>query len=652
MKNQLYYFLTISLLMTGAQQSLAAQGAESPQKAAFAAVGIAGVGLGVLAAYAFTKLRTAQEAKQEPTIQVPQPEEKEVLVPEEKVLTPEEEADEEIDSKLHQSLKEFQKEFYLRKKIEMIRKELNEENKDIDEFSAKLEQLNAPEDVKKEIENIIKRLSLAHHEAEKGVFKSHLELIFSLPWGVETVDNLNLTHAKNILDAEQYGLNKIKELVLDFIATRTLKKDGHSPILCFVGPPGVGKTSLAKSIAKSLGRNFARISLGGVHGETELRGSRRVYLGAAPGQIIQSLKNTKSHNPVILLDELDKLGSSSHMGNSAAALLEILDPQQNKTFRDHYVNIPYDLSKVMFIATANSLESIPEALRDRLAIIQLSSYLLEEKVDIAQRHLIKNAINDAGLNDHNMQISNEVIQDIIKSYTQEAGVRQLDRIIKKLCSKAARSIVEEKGMITVDVNNIEDYLGPRILVNEQESTQNLIGIVNGLAWTSYGGTVLKIEAVRMPGTGKLKLTGNLGKTMQESAQAALSYARVNAKEFGIKKEMFTQYDLHIHCPAGGTPKDGPSAGLAMLTAVVSACTGRAVNGNYAMTGEINLRGDAMPIGGVREKLLAAQRKNMTHVLLPYANRSDLVEIKDLISNNMTVILVKNAKEVLKHILLP
>lgn len=525
----------------------------------------------------------------------------------------------------------------------------------INDYYDKYLQLNAPVEVKREIIRQIKRL-YTNGWQEAAVICDCLDWIFELPWNIETEDNLDIAHAKQVLDTDHYGLEKIKERILDFIATRKFKQNGRAPILCFVGPPGIGKTSLCKSIAKSLGRKYARISLGGVKDEAEIRGHRQAYVGAMPGRFIQALKKAGSCNPVIVLDELDKISSNNYHGDPSAAMLEVLDPQQNNAFRDNYLGVPFDLSKIMFIATANNLHTIPESLHDRLEIIELGSYLLQEKVAIAKKHLIPCAINDLGLTDYQVTIPDDVLQDIIINYTIEAGVRQLDRIIRTLCSKLTRSIAENNTVISFSKDNIEQYLGPRklykfVINGGNDVQENLIGVTNGLAYTSVGGMLLKIEVVLMPGKGKLHLTGQLGDVMKESAKVALSYARVHAQEFGIDKKMFSDYDLHIHIPAGAVPKDGPSAGITMLISILSALTERKVSSKYAMTGELNLRGEIMPIGGVREKILAAQRNNIPYVLLPYQNKGCLKECQDLIKT-VEVILVKTLDEVIDRALLP
>jgi ATP-dependent Lon protease len=475
-----------------------------------------------------------------------------------------------------------------------------------------------------------------------------LDWIFALPWGKETADNLDLEHAKTVLDEDHYGLASVKERILDFISVRNLKQDGHAPILCFIGPPGTGKTSLGKSIAKSLGRGYARISLGGVKDEAEIRGHRRTYVGAMPGRFIQAIRKAGSLNPVIIIDELDKIGSDFR-GDPSAAMLEVLDPQQNSTFYDNYLGVPFDLSRVMFVATANSLDTISAPLRDRMEIIELSGYTLEEKIDIAKRHLVRQAIKDTGLENQPVRLSDVVLSHLIMSYTKESGVRQCERIIRKLCSKLARGLVETKKLALITMKNIEQYLGPRKYMCEAAFQKDQVGITNGLAWTSYGGEMLKIEAVLMPGTGKLTLTGQLGDVMKESAQAALSYARAHAQEFDIPLTAFTQHDLHIHVPAGAIPKDGPSAGITMLTSILSALTNRAINGRYAMTGELNLRGEVMPIGGVKEKILAAKRNKMSHIILPLQNKNDLIGIEE-VAKDIDVVWVNHANEVMQRVL--
>lgn len=562
------------------------------------------------------------------------------------------EVQERVKKRARDSMNKSQQEFYLREQLKAIKKELGEDDlEDIEEMRTRLETLNVSAEVLTEMNRQINRLEkTAADSMEASVTRNYLDWMFSLPWGKYTVDNLDIKHAREILDRDHFGLKEIKERILDFISIRKLKEDCHTPILCFFGPPGTGKTSLGESIAKCLGRDYFRVSLGGVKDEAEIRGHRRTYVGAMPGRIIQGFRKVGSANPVIVIDELDKIGADFR-GDPSAALLEVLDPQQNKTFHDNYLGVHFDLSKVIFIATANSLESISEPLRDRMEIIQLSGYTLDEKVNISKLHLIQKAIRDAGLEEHNIQFAPEIIIDLVTTYTRESGVRQLERLIRKLCSKAARALVEDNKIISFSADNLENYLGPRKFIEDDLDKEHQVGITNGLAWTSYGGEMLKIEAVVMPGKGKLILTGHLGVVMKESAQAALSYVRAHSKEFDISPKMFTHYDLHIHVPAGGIPKDGPSAGITMLSSILSSLTQRPINALYAMTGELNLHGDVMPIGGVKEKILTAKRNRVQHVILPHKNKSDLVGLEDILKD-MDIILVHHADEVLRHVLMP
>lgn len=560
------------------------------------------------------------------------------------------EIQEKIRAHARESMNNSQKEFYLREQLKAIKKELGEDDaEEIDAMREKLALITLADETKTEVTRQINRLErTAPDSMEAAVIRNYLEWIFSLPWNHETVDNLDISHAKAVLDEDHHGLQDIKEKILDFISVRILKQDGHTPILCLVGPPGTGKTSLGKSIARSIGREYARISLGGVKDEAEIRGHRRTYVGAMPGRFIQALRKAGSSNPVIIIDELDKIGSDFR-GDPSAAMLEVLDPQQNKTFYDNYLGVPFDLSKVMFIATANSIDSISAPLRDRMEVIELSGYTLEEKVNITKKHLVRKALHDSGLQDQIINFSDELLSDMLVNYTKESGVRQADRIIRTLCSKMARALVETKELIVPSHENIDKYLGPRKFLQEECDHIDQIGIANALAWTSYGGEILKIEAVLMPGRGKLMLTGQLGDVMKESAQAALSYARAHAGDFGISQKSFTHHDLHIHVPAGATPKDGPSAGITMLTAILSALTDRSINSNYAMTGELNLRGEVMPIGGVKEKILAAKRNKMLHVILPSQNKNDVIGLEDIMKD-INVIWVKHADEVIRHVL--
>ncbi len=560
------------------------------------------------------------------------------------------EVQEKVRSNARESMNQSQKEFYLREQLKAIKKELGDDDgEEIDQMREKLEVLNASDEIKEEINRHINRLEKTAPESlEATVTRNHLEWIFALPWGRETKDNLDIAHAKKVLNEDHFGLKDIKDRILDFISIRNLKKDGYAPILCFVGPPGVGKTSLGKSIARALNKEYVRISLGGVKDEAEIRGHRRTYVGAMPGRFIQAMRKANSCNPVVVIDELDKIGADFR-GDPSAAMLEVLDPQQNKTFYDNYLGLPFDLSKVMFIATANRLDTISEPLRDRMEVIELSGYTPEEKINISKKHIVQRAIADTGMEGQKIEIKDDILLELITNYTKESGVRQLERIIRKLCSKAARLFVEKNEIAKFTKKNIDSYLGPRKFLEDDIKTNDQIGITNGLAWTSYGGEVLKIEAVLMPGKGKLMLTGQLGNVMKESAQAALTYARAHAKEFNIEDKKFTQYDLHIHVPAGAVPKDGPSAGITMLTSILSAYTGHPTNGRYAMTGELNLCGEVMPIGGVKEKILAAKRHNMHHIILPLRNKNDIIGIEDII-NDINIIWVNHANDVIKRVL--
>ncbi len=559
---------------------------------------------------------------------------------------------ERIKNSARDSMNQSQKEFYLREQLKAIKKELGEEDhEDIDQLRTKLASLAMPAESKSEIQRHVSRLEkTAPDSMEATVLRNYLECVLSLPWGKETADNLDLHKARSILDQDHYGMNDIKERILDFISIKTVKKDGHTPILCLCGAPGVGKTSLGISIAKSLGREYFRVSLGGVKDEAEIRGHRRTYVGAMPGRFIQGMRKVHASNPVIIIDELDKIGADFR-GDPSAAMLEVLDPNQNKTFYDNYLGIPFDLSQAIFIATANSLETISEPLRDRMEIIELSSYTLEEKIEIAKRHLIQKSLRETGLENHNIPFATDVIRSIITGYTREAGVRELERIFKKLCAKAARSIVEGNAVPLFTQENLEKYLGPERYSLDEDDMLSRVGVCNGLAWTSVGGQMIKIEAIIMKGKGKLVLTGQLGSVMRESAKAALSYARAHAEEFGIDPKLFTTYDLHIHIPAGGTPKDGPSAGITLFTSILSVYTQRRINADYAMTGEINLRGNVMPIGGVKEKILAAKRHGVTHVVLPERNRQDITGLEEL-TKDIKLIWVGHANEILEHVLLP
>ena len=562
------------------------------------------------------------------------------------------ELEEGIKNRARESMNKAQKEFYLREQIRAIKNELGDDDaEEIDGYRKRLDNVLMTEEVRTEVIRQINRLErMAPDSMEAGVLRTYLDWIIALPWGTFTEDNLNIARAKEILDADHYGLKDVKERILDFISVCNLKMDGASPILCFIGPPGTGKTSLGQSIARCLGRKYVRISLGGVKDEAEIRGHRRTYVGAMPGRFIQAIRKAGSSNPVVVIDELDKIGADFR-GDPSSAMLEVLDPQQNKSFYDNYLGVPFDLSKVMFIATANNLDTISGPLRDRMEIIELSGYTFDEKMAIAKQYLIARGVNDSGLQDQHLEITEAVLTDMIVNYTRESGVRELERLIHKLCSKAARSVVEENKVISFDSQTLEQYLGPHRFLNDEVQREDQVGISNGLAWTPCGGEMIRIEAVLMPGQGKLTLTGHLGDVMKESAQAALSYARAHAKEFNIPDTIFTTHDLHIHVPAGAVPKDGPSAGITMLTSILSAFTQRPINAQYAMTGELNLSGEVMPIGGIKEKILAAKRNNVSHIILPLKNKHDLMGMED-ITKDIDVVWVHHANEVMERVLLP
>jgi len=556
-----------------------------------------------------------------------------------------------IRSHARDSMNQSQKEYYLREQMKAIQKELGDDGEqELEEFRKKLQTLPLPEEVRIEGTKEFKRLGRTAAESmEATVIRNHLEWLLGLPWGKHTKDNLDIAHAQKVLDEYHYGLDEIKDRILDYLSIKALKEDCHVPILCFAGPPGVGKTSLGKAIAESLGRNYYRISLGGVYDESEIRGHRRTYVGALPGRFIQGIRKSGSMNPLIVIDEIDKIGMSNR-GDPSAALLEILDPEQNNTFYDNYLGVHFDLSKCMFVTTANDLATVPQPLRDRMEIIHLSGYTTEDKQEIAKNHLIKKAINNAGLEKHNVVIDKKTVEEVIGGYTRESGVRELDRLLHKLCSKYARSLVEKKKELVFTSDNLEGLLGPRKIPKEHLIKANKVGVSNGLAWTPFGGEILQVEAALMPGSGKLILTGQLGSVMKESAQAALTYVRAHADLFGVEKKKFADFDVHIHLPAGAIPKDGPSAGITLLSSLLSAFTGRAVSGNYAMTGELNLQGDVLPIGGLKEKMLAAKQNGLSNVIIPKLNQKDLKGL-DKISKGMNIVLVDNVQEVVKHVLL-
>ena len=549
-----------------------------------------------------------------------------------------------------------QREFYLRQQMKAIQQELGEGNElqeEIEQYRKKIKKAKMPAEVAEESERQVGRLERMHPDAaETATLRNYLDWMIGLPWSKSTKDNLDLKKAQKILDDDHYGLEKIKERILEHLAVRKLKKDSKGPILCFVGPPGVGKTSLGKSIAKALGRKFVRMSLGGVHDEAEIRGHRRTYVGAMPGRVIQSISQAGSNNPVFMLDEVDKLGADFR-GDPSSAMLEVLDPEQNHAFRDNYLGVPFDLSNVMFVTTANMLDPIQPAFRDRMEIIQLSGYTEEEKLEIAKRHLIPKQISEHGLTTKQIEFTDEGIRAIINQYTQEAGLRNLEREIASACRKVARQVASgEKKIRKIHTDNIGVLLGRPRVFPEELLKRDQVGVATGLAWTPVGGDILFIEAMAMKGRGLLTLTGQLGDVMKESAHAALSFARSNAKEFKIPEDYFAKHDIHVHVPEGSIPKDGPSAGVTMATAILSLITGQPVRRKIAMTGEITLRGEVLPIGGIKEKVLAARRAKIHTVIMPSMNKRDLEDINEAIRNDMHFIFVDDVRDVFKAALLP
>ena len=559
-----------------------------------------------------------------------------------------------ISNEARGELDKLQRQYFLRQQMKAIQKELGEGSElqeEVKTYQEKLKKLRVSDEVREELEKQINRLAQMHPEsAETAVIRNYLDWMFSLPWDISTKDNLDLKEAKRILDEDHYGLEKVKERIIEYLSVRKLSKKIKGPILCFVGPPGVGKTSLGRSIARALGRKFVRISLGGVHDEAEIRGHRRTYVGAMPGKIIQGLKRAGSNNPVFMMDEVDKIGADFR-GDPSSALLEVLDPEQNNSFLDHYLGVPFDLSKVMFITTANLLDPIQPAFRDRMEIIELPGYTEEEKLQIANRHLLPKQIAEHSLKPEWIEISEGAIKAIISQYTREAGVRNLEREIATICRKVARQIAEgKKRRIRVTAQNIEKFLGPPRIFRDQLTKKDQVGIATGVAWTAAGGEILFVEATKMQGKGGLMLTGSLGEVMKESAQAALSYARTHAKEFGIDTRIFMENDFHIHIPEGSIPKDGPSAGVTIATAFISVCANIPVRWNVAMTGEITLRGNVLPVGGIKEKVLAAQRAGIKKMILPLANKKDLVDIPQKIRQEMQFIFVEDIKQVFREAL--
>lgn len=558
----------------------------------------------------------------------------------------------ELQSKIQEKVDKNQKEYLLREQMRVIREELGEDAaSEAEHFEEQVEKLKADPLVKEKLKKEIERFrNTTSNNSENAVIRGYIETLLELPWNKASKDSKDLERAERILEEEHYGMEKVKERILESLAVRSLTKKGESPILCLVGPPGTGKTSIARSVAKALNKEYVRISLGGVRDEAEIRGHRRTYIGAMPGRIANGLRSAGVKNPLMLLDEIDKV-SSDYKGDTSAALLEVLDGEQNVKFRDHYVEIPLDLSEVMFIATANSLQTISKPLLDRMEIIEVNSYTENEKFHIAKEHLLPRQIKKNGLDKHKITVSDKALARIISGYTKEAGVRGLERKLSEICRKVAREYLDNnKKQVRVSASNLEKYLGKARYEINKANEKDEVGIVRGLAWTSVGGDTLQIEVNTMPGKGEFKLTGQLGDVMKESAETGISYIRSVASVYGILPEYFKENDLHIHIPEGAVPKDGPSAGITMATAMISAITGRKVYAHVAMTGEITLRGRVLPIGGLKEKLLAAKQAGITKVLVPQKNEKDVAEISTEVTKNLEIVFVEHMDQVLEHAL--
>ncbi|NUO07108.1 MAG: endopeptidase La [Candidatus Brocadia sp.] len=555
-----------------------------------------------------------------------------------------------IQSQVKNEMEKGQREYYLRQQLKAIQEELGEGDEravEVKELTKKIEEAKMPPEAKKEAERELSRLAkMPSASAEYTVSRTYLDLLVALPWAITTTDNLDIQMARKALDEDHYDLEKVKERILEYLAVRKLKQDMKGPILCFVGPPGTGKTSVGMSIARAIGRKFVRVSLGGVRDEAEIRGHRRTYIGALPGRIIQGLRKVGSNNPVFMLDEIDKLGADFR-GDPAAALLEVLDPEQNHAFADHYLDVPFDLSKVMFITTANLLDPIPPALKDRMEVLELPGYTAEEKVFIVKQFTIPKELKEHGLTKEQISIEDDAIGTIISDYTREAGIRNLEREIAHICRRVAKDIASgEKKSVIVTTDRLHNLLGPIKFFSEAAERTSEAGVATGLAWTQAGGDILFIEATSMPGTGKLLLTGQLGEVMKESAQAAMSYIRAKLTKLGITFKDFNKYDFHIHIPAGAIPKDGPSAGVTMAMALISLLKETPILSNVAMTGEITLRGRVLPVGGIKEKVLAAKRAGITTVILPKRNEKDLVEVPENAKKEMKFVFVEKVDEML------
>ncbi|MCD7773538.1 MAG: endopeptidase La, partial [Ruminococcus sp.] len=555
-----------------------------------------------------------------------------------------------IQSQVNEQIDQNQKEYYLREQLRAIHKELGEDEEIEDEihnYNQKIESLDLVDEVREKLTSEVKRLAkMPASSQEASVIRGYLDTCLELPWNTKTEDTTDIARAQKILDRDHYGLKKVKERILENLSVRALSKDVKGQIICLYGPPGVGKTSIAKSVAEALGRKYVQVSLGGVKDESDIRGHRKTYIGSMPGRIMAAIKQAGTKNPVILLDEIDKM-SNDFRGDPSSAMLEVLDSEQNKEFRDHFIELPFDLSEVLFITTANNLDTVQPPLLDRMEVIELTSYTREEKFNIAKRHLIPKQVKKNGLNGSMIRFSNDVIYELIDSYTREAGVRKLERAIASLCRKAAKEIVEGNARrVSFTASNIEKFSGPKKYLPDIVSDEAQIGVVNGLAWTSVGGVIMPLEALVMDGKGNVTLTGSLGDVMKESAQIAVSYARSVADRFNIDKSFYSNKDIHIHAPEGAVPKDGPSAGVTMITAMISALSGIKVRSDVAMTGEITLRGKVLPIGGLREKTMVAYKVGIKTVIIPSANKPDLEEVDEVVRSSINFVYARTIDDVL------
>ncbi|MDO4492641.1 MAG: endopeptidase La [Clostridia bacterium] len=560
-------------------------------------------------------------------------------------------AEAKISEKVKEAVARNQKEFVLREQLRAVKEELGDtEDSKAEVYRARMEEKSFPEEVRVKLEKEIDRYAdLPRGSHEMPMAEAYIELILDLPWTEATEDNLDLVHAREVLDRDHYGMEKIKDRIVEMLAVCKLTGNAQGQIVCLVGPPGVGKTSIAKAVAEAMGRKYVRMSLGGVHDESEIRGHRRTYIGAEPGRIIDAMRKAKTVNPLLLFDEIDKLSNDIH-GDPAAAMLEVLDSAQNNTFADHFLELPYDLSKCMMMTTANDASAIPQPLLDRMEVIEVPSYLFDEKLEIAKRHLLPKQLQKHGLSKTNLRVNENVLRELIEGYTREAGVRSLERTLATVARKTACEVVNGKQRTTLSLKLLTEWLGPKKFRPDEDAGEERIGVVNGLAWTSVGGTMLEVEASVLPGKGVLQLTGQLGDVMQESARAALTWIRANAADLGIDDGLFEKTDIHIHVPEGAVPKDGPSAGITMVTALASVLTGIPVRARLAMTGEVTLRGRVLPIGGLREKLLAAVRAGITTVLIPEKNKESLYEVPDSVKDALEIRFVRTADEVLAYAL--